>query len=535
MIEKRCAVYTRKSTEEGLDQEFNSLDAQREACEAYIKSQAHEGWKLVRKKYDDGGFSGGNLKRPALQQLLQDIEDDKVDVIVVYKIDRLTRSLMDFSKMIEILDTNEASFAAVTQQFNTTTSMGRLTLNVLLSFAQFEREITGERIRDKIAASKKKGMWTGGPRPLGYDIVEKKLVINETEAKIVRMLFERYLAMGAVADVIEELHRKGIRNKTWVSPDGKHRGGNRFHRGPVYKILHNHLYTGQIPFKEKVYEGEHERIVSTELWAAVQTQLEKNRRIHSDVKLKRTPYLLEGIIYDSKGHTMTPTYSVKKGNQRYPYYVSAPIIGKRKVPVGDLSRVPAQPLEKLIRDRVGVVMNIESHDEINFELIRRVLNTVTVYSDSIELEVNHGIPNADVNRLNGNGDDVIRNEKNVLIRIKATLRLRDRKLTFIDGNGYDVMEVGKPDKALVKNIATAWRWRMSVESGEHGSVRELSRIEKCSEGYVRRLLPLAYLAPDIIESILDGKQPPSLDLKNFTSRKLPLSWNAQRQLLGYES
>ena len=532
MTEKRCAVYTRKSTEEGLEQEFNSLDAQREACEAYIKSQAHEGWKLVRKKYNDGGFSGGNLKRPALQQLLQDIEDDKVDVIVVYKIDRLTRSLMDFSKMIEVLDTNEASFAAVTQHFNTTTSMGRLTLNVLLSFAQFEREITGERIRDKIAASKKKGMWTGGPRPLGYDIVERKLVANEAEAKIVRIIFERYLALGSVADAIQELHQKGITNKTWKSANGKRRGGNRFHPGPVYKILQNHLYAGKIRFKGEVYDGEHERIISPELWDAVQAQLEKNRKIHAAAKLRKTPALVEGIIYDSKGHTMTPTYSTKKGNQRYPYYVSAPIIGRRRVAVGDLSRVPARPLEELIRNRIGTIMNLEPHF-IEFNIVKRVLKRVTVYSDFIELEADHGIPNADTHRLHGNGDDIVRSESNVIIRIQAILRMRDRQLTFVNQNGYDVMKPETPNRVLVKNLAVSHRWRIRLESGESGSIRELARAEKCSEKFVRKILPLAYLAPDIVESILDGKQPPSLDLQHFTTSKLPLCWAAQRKLLGY--
>ena len=532
MIEKRCAIYTRKSTEEGLDQEFNSLHAQRESCEAYIKSQAHEGWKLVRESYDDGGFSGGNLKRPALETLLDDVCRGKVDVIVVYKIDRLTRSLMDFSKIMDVLDASEASFAAVTQQFNTTTSMGRLTLNVLLSFAQFEREITGERIRDKIAASKKKGLWTGGPPPLGYDIIEKKLIMNAEEAERVRLLFKNYLTLGNVTDLVEELRKKGLRNKEWINKKGNRSGGTPFQRAAVYMMLQNQVYLGKVDFKGEVYEGEHESIVSQELWDAVQENLASNRKVHSEVKLKRKSKLLEGLLYDSEGKPLSPTYSVKHGNRRYPYYVSAPFVGYRKGSTNEVTRIPARAIENLVCDRIATVMAIETSD-VDREMVTRLIERVTVHTNLIEFEINHGESGLDLRRAETRGDDVVVRATHALLRVRATLRKRDKKMAFITPTGYEVTRAGKPDPILVKNVVTAWKWREMLDSMKYYSIRELCRGECQSEGYVRRLLPLSYLAPDIVESILDGKQPPSLDLKHFTTSNLPLSWEAQRKTLGY--
>ena len=266
----RCAVYTRKSSEQGLEQDFNSLDAQRESAEAYIRSQAHEGWRLVKTRYDDGGLSGGTLERPALQSLLNDIRARKVDVVVVYKVDRLTRSLADFAKLIEVFEANDASFVAVTQQFNTTTSTGRLTLNVLLSFAQFERELAGERIRDKFAASRAKGMWMGGTVPLGYEAHDRKLVINADEADRVRLIFRRYLALGCVSALREDLERHGIQSKTRVLASGRVLGGNSFGRGALYHLLQNRIYLGQVVHRGVSYPGEQERIVDDELWNAVQ-------------------------------------------------------------------------------------------------------------------------------------------------------------------------------------------------------------------------------------------------------------------------
>jgi site-specific DNA recombinase len=271
-----CAIYTRKSSEEGLEQPFNSLDAQREACEAYISSQRHEGWKMLSNRYDDGGYSGGSMERPALKRLLQDIEASKVNVIVVYKVDRLTRSLADFAKIVEALDAKGVSFVSVTQQFNTTTSMGRLTLNILLSFAQFEREVTGERIRDKIAASKRKGMWMGGMIPLGYDLEGRKLVPNPKEAQLVSKIFSLYLQLGCVSKLAKQLDREKIRSKVWVTRTGTRLGGVPFARGALYDLLRNRLYIGEIRHREKWYPGEQKGIVSLELWQKVQAQLESN-------------------------------------------------------------------------------------------------------------------------------------------------------------------------------------------------------------------------------------------------------------------
>lgn len=532
MIEKRCAIYTRKSTEEGLEQEFNSLDAQHDACEAYIKSQAHEGWKLVRKQYNDGGFSGGTLKRPALRELLEDVEEGKVDVIVVYKIDRLTRSLTDFSKIMDVLDKVEASFAAVTQQFNTTTSMGRLTLNVLLSFAQFEREVTGERIRDKIAASKKKGMWTGGPPPLGYDIVDKKLVVNEKEADVIRLLFTRYLEAGNVTDLVDEFHSKGFRNKEWINKKGNRTGGRPFQRSTLYLMLQNRVYVGEIDFKGIVYKGEHKAIISRELWDAAQAQLEAHRKRKSDAKHRKSPRLLEGIICDSAGNLLSPTFSVKKGNRRYPYYVSAPTVGYRKTGAEEVFRVPAQAIEELVKDRIAAILDADVN-ELERCRLRKVIGRVTVHKEFVELKIDHGVSGVHVTRLEGCGDQIVVNQKNVLIRIRVTLRRRDKRLVFLNSTGCEVIGVGALDTVLLKGVSKAWRWRELLEENEVVSVRELSRREKCSEGYIRRILPLAFLAPDILESILDGTQPSSIDLKSIIANTIPLSWEAQRHQFGY--
>ena len=294
----RCAVYTRKSSEHGLEQDFNSLDAQREAAEAYVKSQAHEGWRLLKTRYDDGGLSGGTLERPALQTLLADIRARKVDIVVVYKVDRLTRSLADFAKLVELFEAHGVSFVAVTQQFNTTTSMGRLTFNVLLSFAQFERELAGERIRDKFAASRRKGMWMGGTIPLGYEVKARKLVINADEAERVRVIFERYLALGCVSKLREDLEQRGIRSKQRVLASGRVLGGGSFGRGALYHLLQNRIYLGEVVHKGISYPGEHERIIDDELWSAVEARLLANRGARRRSRLE-TGSLLTGLIFDA--------------------------------------------------------------------------------------------------------------------------------------------------------------------------------------------------------------------------------------------
>ena len=321
----RCAVYTRKSTEEGLDMEFNSLDAQREACEAYVASQKPEGWVLVPDHYDDGGFSGGTLERPALKRLLVDIEDGRVDVVVVYKIDRLSRSLMDFAKLVEVFDRRGVTFVSVTQSFNTTTSMGRLTLNILLSFAQFEREVIGERIRDKFAASRARGMWMGGMPPLGYDVLERKLVVNEAEAEFVRLIFSRFLRVGSATKLSHELRRAGHTTKSWTTQDGHHRPGKPIDKGAIYKILGNRVYLGEAVHKGTPYPGEHTAIIDRATWDKVHAILAENTVARSNSTRAQTAALLRGIMFAPGGHAMTPSHTRKKG-RLYRYYVATDAI-----------------------------------------------------------------------------------------------------------------------------------------------------------------------------------------------------------------
>jgi site-specific DNA recombinase len=346
----RCAIYTRKSSEKGLQQEFNSLQAQREACEAFIDSQRHEGWICLRASYDDGGFSGATMDRPALQRLLADITAGRVDTVVVYKIDRLTRSLADFAKIVEILDARGASFVSVTQQFNTTTSMGRLTLNVLLSFAQFEREVIGERIRDKIAASKKKGMWMGGVPPFGYGVQDHKLVMIDSEADAVRLIFRLYAELGSVRLLKAELEARGIRSKSWTSASGRLVGGKPFSRGALYQMLQNRTYLGKIVHKGQFHRGEHTPIIDQPLWDAVQEQLAGNTARRQCGRRTRQPSLLAGMMFDGDGNRMTPSHA--KNGAHYRYYVSGSLFTKDRTETSAGLRIPAVEIEQLVSARV---------------------------------------------------------------------------------------------------------------------------------------------------------------------------------------
>src|SRR5438477_9495116 len=347
----RCAIYTRKSSEEGLEQSFNSLQAQREACEAFTASQRHEGWYTIQTPYDDGGFSGGTLDRPALQRLLDDSAAGLIDTVVVYKVDRLTRSLTDFARIIDVFDQKRVSFVSVTQQFNTTTSVGRLTLNILLSFAQFEREVIGERIRDKIAASKRKGMWMGGVPPLGYRVEDRKLLVIDSEAEIVRSIFRRYAELGSVRLVKQELDARGIKSKSWTSASGRPIGGKPFSRGALYLMLQNRTYFGEIVHKGQSHPGEHAPIVDQPLWDAVHSQLADNTAERSSRTRTREPSLLAGLLFDPDGNPMTPTHAVKKGT-RYRYYVSRQLITKDQRESSDGLRIPAAEIEQLVASRM---------------------------------------------------------------------------------------------------------------------------------------------------------------------------------------
>jgi len=355
----RCAIYTRKSSEEGLDRSFNSLDAQREAGEAFVLSQRHEGWRTLPARYDDGGYSGGTMDRPGLRKLLEDVQSNKVNVVVVYKVDRLTRSLSDFAKIVEALDAKGVSFVSVTQQFNTTNSMGRLTLNILLSFAQFEREVTGERIRDKIAASKKKGMWMGGPVPLGYSLEARNLIPHPTEAALVRRIFALYLKLDCVRKLVAQLNGESVRTKTWVTKTGVRVGGVPFARGHLYYLLRNRLYIGEIRHRDQWYPGEHQGIVPRDLWDKVQAQLNRNLRTRRRRARDQASSLLTGLVEDGAGNRFTPSFTSKRG-RRYRYYVSQLAIkspdGARNGP----TRVPAHELEGRVTEKLAVFLKSDA-------------------------------------------------------------------------------------------------------------------------------------------------------------------------------
>jgi site-specific DNA recombinase len=532
----RCAVYTRKSSEHGLEQDFNSLDAQREAGEAYIKSQVHEGWKLIKTHYDDGGLSGGTLQRPALQSLLTDIRARKIDVVVVYKVDRLTRSLADFAKLVELFEAHGVSFVSVTQQFNTTTSMGRLTLNVLLSFAQFEREVAGERIRDKFAASRRKGMWMGGTIPLGYDVKNRKLIVNEAEAETVRLIFRRYVAVGCVSKLQIDLDRKGIRSKKRILTSGQVLGGCSFGRGALYHLLRNRIYRGEVVHKGVAYPGEHTCIVDEDLWNAVQLKLsgdivqQRRARIESGA-------LLGGLIFDSRGNRMTPTYTVRRRN-RYRYYVSRGPVQDRRGAKGALPRVAADDVERLI---VQALARALSRDDLGTDaasgiwspetrtVLRESIERIVVSYEEIQLVLKRKAGEAGTATVGG-GD---RDAPTTILKFPLPgARPRARKDILIPGNGASVPR--HIDQALVLALARARSWIRALRQGEYADTTEIGRRFGFSNAHVRRLLRFAYLAPDILEAVVDGRQPRSLTVRVLL-RSIPLAWSDQRTAIGLTS
>ena len=563
-----CAVYTRKSSEEGLEQDFNSLDAQREACEAFIKSQAGEGWRLVKTRYDDGGISGGTMERPALKSLLADIEARRVDIVVVYKVDRLTRSLADFAKIVEVFDRAGASFVSVTQQFNTTTSMGRLTLNMLLSFAQFEREITGERIRDKIAASKKKGMWMGGNPPLGYDVGDRKLMVNEPEAETVRHIFRRHVALGSVRCLKEELDAAGILSKVRVAESGRRWGGKPFARGALYLMLQNRIYLGEIVHKDKSYPGEHKGIVDQELWDAVQAKLTENRVERANGSAASNPSLLAGLLYDDLGNRMTPSHAVKNG-KRYRYYVSRPLITGSRTAAPDGRRIPAAEIERLVADRVCTFLSndaeiveaiqgwnhevaelkrlVERAAELSKEwvnlspaqtrsILRALIVRIDVQATTVDI---HLVPARLPDLLRGNpldlspasecAEDADRMTLSVRARFK---RVGKETRMIISGIGPNESEA-KPDPSLIKLIVKAHRLHEKLMS-ENLGIGDIAESQGVHHSYVSRLIRLAFLSPEITEAILDGRQPLGLTAaKLMQVSRLPLEWRAQRQALDF--
>lgn len=510
----RCAIYTRKSTEDGLEQAFNSLDAQREACAAYITSQCHEGWTLVPEHYDDGGISGGSMDRPALRCLLADVRAGRVDVIVVYKVDRLTRSLTDFARIVEILDAHEASFVSVTQAFNTTSSMGRLTLNVLLSFAQFEREVTGERIRDKIAASKVRGMWMGGNVPLGYEVVDRKLVVVSEDADTVRMIFERYLELGSVLALQAELAERGVRSRVRASRAGKCYGDKPFSRGALYHMLKNRMYLGEVGHKGAWYPGEHEAIVEAGLFEQVASLLEQNRTGYSTQSNAKTPSLLTGLVWDGEGRRMSPDHCCK-GERRYRYYASRIEPMERGKPAW---RVPASDLEALVLA----------------QLCRRLDRQPSSQAERRQMVIDHVERiTVDVDRI----DIMVRGQEdqaNRTMSITASLvrRGKEKRLAIAPDQSTGLM--ARRDPALIKLVVKAHMARQALSDAQDRSIADLAKEHGLSRDYFGVLLRISYLAPDIVTAILDGRQPARLNrqrLARLTS--LPINWRQQREVLGF--
>lgn len=492
----RCAIYTRKSTDHGLDQEFNSLDAQREACEAYIKSQAFQGWRTLPQHYNDPAYSGGNLDRPGLKKLLADIEAGKVDVVVVYKIDRLTRSLADFAKLVEAFDARSISFVAVTQQFNTTTSMGRLTLNVLLSFAQFERELSAERVRDKIAASRRKGKWTGGTVPLGYDAKDKKLVSNKSETEIVQTIFRLYLELGSFSRLVAELDRRKIVTKRRNTKVSKYKGGIPFTYGPLAYLLKNRIYIGETHHGGKWFKGEHQAIVDRPTFDRVQGVLKSNT-VRRKIKFSESGALLQGKLFDDKANRMGPSFSSKNG-VRYRFYISTALRG-RKHNAGSATRISAPEIEALVENSLRETVGAP-REEMMDDVERVILS-----AGKIKILLKPG-------RLKGKQIEILWAPK-----VKGEAR--------VDFAASD----SKVDEKLLKAVVRAHAWLRDLSTGRHGSIEDLALAAEVHPKIVRRELRLAFLAPELTASALSDE--PRLALKQIP-KNLPLAWHQHPRLSG---
>jgi site-specific DNA recombinase len=528
---QRCAIYTRKSTEHNLDLEFNSLDAQREACEAYIKSQAHEGWRLIPDHYDDGGLSGASLNRPSLQRLLTEVSGGKIDIILVYKVDRLTRSLADFAKLVELFDQHSVSFVSITQSFNTTSSMGRLTLNVLLSFAQFEREVIGERVRDKIAASKRKGLWVGGPVPLGYATEGKKLVVAPVEAKIVRTIFALYLEVDSVAALAEILERKGIRTKVRPLSNGESKGGISFGVGALAHLLRNRFYIGQIDYRGEIHAGEHEAILDRPLFDRVQAKLKKNA-VDRAMRLKGSPALLIGRIFDDVGNRMTPSHSNKRG-VRYRYYVSHALIQGRRRQAGTVRRVPAAEMEDLVL-RV-VRQNLANYDPKNIlsdeNAVIAHVDKITVKREAIEiklLETEATSKNTSPGKP-ASKEAASASSSTITVPWTAPAFVAVKGIVHAPSTSDPTLNVDARD-SLLGAIAKARRWIDDITSGRVKSFDDIATKEKKVERHIRLLAPLAFVAPSIAQSIIEGTAPVNLTVTELAKSSVH-SWRQQQHLL----
>jgi site-specific DNA recombinase len=541
----RCAVYTRVSTEHGLEQEFNSLDNQREASEAYIKSQAHEGWRLMRERYDDGGFSGGSMERPALRKLLDAVRARRIDVIVVYKVDRLTRSLADFAKLVELFDEHQVSFVSVTQAFNTTTSMGRLTLNVLLSFAQFEREVTGERIRDKIAASKKKGIWMGGVVPLGYRVDNRALHVVEEHAAFVRELFRRYLEIGSVVRLKAALDQENVRLPTRTDGRGKTTGGGLISRGHLYKILSNPIYVGRLTHKDQVHEGLHDPIVDHETWNRVQRLLAEHAQDRAGSR-QDSDALLAGKLFDDRGNRMSPSHATKRGS-RYRYYVSQAILQGRKADAGSVARVPAIELERRVVEAVrGAAPTDRRERSIGTQIIRRVSDRPSAAVGSLPCALDPGADlRAAVERITirrttleiqfaeGTAED----PPDRIIVVPWTPPSPYRRRDIIQGEGEQSAAVRpmrtKARGVLIDALRDAHRWLDELTTDSSHTIESIAAREKKTERSIRLTMSLAFLSPALIKAAIDGRLPRGFGVKRLMD--LPIAWSDQWTVLGLKA
>jgi DNA invertase Pin-like site-specific DNA recombinase len=526
----RCAIYTRVSTEHGLDQEFNSLDAQYEAASAYIRSQAHAGWTLIRSRYDDGGYSGGSTDRPDLQRLLEDIRARKIDVIVVYKVDRLTRSLADFAKLVELFDAHGVSFVSVTQQFNTTTSMGRLTLNVLLSFAQFEREVTSERIRDKIAASKRKGIWVGGTLPLGYEMKDGKIAVVEEEAELVRSIFRRYLELGSVNELLRDLRERNIRTKTRLLSTGATRGGIPFGRGALYYLLSNHFYIGEVKYKNEILPGEQPPIMDRALFEAVRHK-SLAQWSHRTIVRNKSDHLLTGLLFDDAGHRMIPTHATKAGI-RYRYYVSTRVLhGEAKTAsAGSISRVPAPDIEDIVVKFLKEHLAAEQDGATTSVMplgdrgdLAQLVAGIVVHKDRLIVRLKSD--NAD--EASDRPDD-----QSLTIPWQKPPSKRSRQILLPhNASRSDVRPEQFERRAhLVSAIARGRRWLDDVVSGRVTTVAQLCAREKCSVRQVNMTISLAFLAPNLVKAAVEGRLPRGIGIERL--RDPPTEWSRQFEVLG---
>jgi site-specific DNA recombinase len=516
----RCAIYTRVSTDQGLEQDFNSLDAQRDAAEAYIRSQAHAAWTLIRSQYNDGGYSGASTDRPALQRLLSDVRARKVDVIVVYKVDRLTRSLADFAKLVELFDGHGVSFVSVTQQFNTTTSMGRLTLNVLLSFAQFEREVTSERIRDKIAASKRKGLWVGGMVPLGYKVKNRKVLVIKNEAEWVRTIFQRYLELGSLNLLMQDLRQRKILTKVRKLSSGRAVGGNPLTRGPLAHLLRNRFYIGEVAYRGEALPGEQPAILDRKLFEAVQRKLDEQRTNHS-TKRAISESLLTGRIFDDRGNRMTPSHARKKG-KKYRYYLSSPLVQGQAERAGSVRRVPATEVEALVVDAVRKRFN-DSNAVTGYDLVNNHVARVEVQTERLAIKLARK-SNQRASRKTDNATFYIPWKKNA--------PRRRREIIAPVSAGQDIRPIRSETRvALVTSIACGRHWLDEIITGSVNNAEQIATREKCSVRQVNMTISLAFLSPTLVN--IDGRLPRGIGIARL--RDAPAEWSRQHAMLGLAS